>query len=190
MDLQTETGTEKLVSVVKMAKVPVWSMDELNEPCFNQPVEIVVKEITAKINRSIGKGSLTDAEVAALVQTINRKADSETLVYLDVYELGFSNNKTAIPPLLELTKHDSDYVRLAAISGLGILQAQSTYPTLKNIYETAQLWQDRGMALKAIGDLGTEESLAFLASERPKFIGKTGDEALWNDRIIGLYLDE
>ena len=80
-------------------------------------------------------------------------------------------------------------MRLAAISSLGILKAESTYPTLKNIYETARLWQDRGMALKAMGDLGTPESLAFLASERPKFSGKRDDEAVWNDRIIGLYLD-
>lgn len=85
---------------------------------------------------------------------------------MDVYQLGFSNNKLAIPELVKLTKHSSEYIRLAAISSLGIMRAVDQFDLLVRLYQNkGGLWQDRAMALKAIGDLGTPESHAYLQKE-------------------------
>ena len=44
------------------------------------------------------------------------------------------------------------------------------------------------MALKAIGDLGTPESLAYLQKQRENFKNKTDKEARWTNEIIALYM--
>ncbi len=45
------------------------------------------------------------------------------------------------------------------------------------------------MALKALGDLGTSESLAYLAEIRAQSKDQTTRGALWDNSIIDLYLD-
>ena len=44
------------------------------------------------------------------------------------------------------------------------------------------------MALKSIGDLGTEESRDYLKERKAFWKDKTTDEAVWNLKIINLYL--
>ena len=188
-ELKTARGSRHIQSIVKRAKVPVWSMDELNEPCYNEPVELLIKELVAKINREMVGGSLADSEVDSLVKNIQGAAGDRDLAYIDVYELGFSNNLKAIPTLVELTRHQSDYVRLAAISGLGILGDPTQLDYLKSIYNDASLWQDRAMALKAIGDLNTDQSKDFLVSQRGKWSQGSANEDIWNTKVINLYLD-
>ena len=51
------------------------------------------------------------------------------------------------------------------------------------------MWQDRAMALKSIGDLGTEEAYNYLKERKSFWEGKTTNEALWNLKILNLYLD-
>ncbi len=188
-DLKTSTGTKTIASMVKRAKLPVWTMTEVNEPCYNEPVELMIKELAAKINNELFGYSLDDAIVDSLVEKIKRDGNDDKLAYFDVYELGFSNNPKAIAPLKEFTTHNSDYIRLSAISGLGILGATEHFDYLKSIYRDAKIWQDRGMALKAIGDLGTTEGIAFLSKEKEKWAEQTSNEAVWNTIIINLYLD-
>ena len=52
------------------------------------------------------------------------------------------------------------------------------------------MWSDRGMALKAIGDIGSDDALSFLAEVRDNFDGDSSNEGQWNLRIIDLYLGE
>jgi len=187
-ELITKNGNKKISAMVKRGKVPVWSIKEINAPCYNEPVELLIKEIAAKINRELFGYSLNDEQVNKLVNKVNREANNNRLSYFDVYELGFSNNPKAIEPLKEFTKHKSEYIRIAAISSLGILGAKDFLENFKLIYKNAKLWQDRGMALKAIGDLGSNEAIEYLMQEKVKWKKLTTNEAKWNTLIIDLYI--
>ncbi len=186
--LVTKDGDINIAAMVKRAKVPVWSMNEINEPCYNEPIELLVKEVAAKINKNIFGYSLSDKQVDDLVSKIESEANSNSLSYLDVYELGFSNNPKAIEPLKELASHKGEYIRMAAISSMGILGVEDYLDDLKTIYANARTWQDRGMALKSIGDIGGDEAIEFLTQEKAKWINLTGSEAKWNSLIISLYI--
>lgn len=188
-DLRTNEGSTRIASMVKRAKLPVWSMDEVNEPCYSQPLELVVREMAAKISAQLSDYALTDDQVDALIQKIRSQGDANGLAYYDVYELGFSNNPRAVDALKEFAGSKDDYVRMAAISGLGILGDTASFDFLKQIYSNNRLWQDRGMALKSIGDLGSEAALAFLKQEKSRWQQKSSNEANWNTEIINLYLD-
>jgi HEAT repeat protein len=103
--------------------------------------------------------------------------------------LGFGNNPAAIPHLIGFTEDVREYVRQAAISSLGILQATDQLDHLIAISKGNGNWADRAMALKALGDLGTPESLAYLGEIRDGFKGQTTNNAVWSTSIINLYLD-
>lgn len=177
---------QRLVAFVKRGKVPVWTMTEVNDPCFNQPLALLVKEIAAKINQRVFGYALSDSQVDDLAASV-RNSNGD-LAYMDVYELGFSNNPRAIKYLTEFSEHDDEYIRLSAISGLGIMRAEEHFDLLKSIYESGRSWQDRGMALKAIGDLQTATSKAFLQQQREKWRANASKEERWNTMIIDLYL--
>jgi len=186
-DVETPQGPQRITAYVRRAKVPIWSMDELIEPTFNAPLSIVTKELAAKLNQQLFKQVVSDDQVQALIAKINNEAASKDSAYLDVYQLGFSNNPIAIPELVKLSTHESEYVRLAALSSLGILKATNQFKFLSERYELAGIWQDRAMALKAIGDLGTEESRAFLQKQWTRFADSDDKEARWTKEIISLY---
>jgi hypothetical protein len=187
MELKHADTSHTYVSMVKRAKVPVWSMDEINDPCYNEPTTLLVREIAAKINKSMFGYRLSDDKVDRLMHKISANKE-DPLAYLDVYELGFSNNTKAIGYLEALTEDPHEYIRLAAVSGLGILGAEKRFDRLVLINEQSDMWQDRAMALKAIGDLGTEKAKEYLEKEKSRWEGKNTKEALWNLRIINLYL--
>lgn len=44
-------GTFPIHAYFFNGKVPVWSMNEIQEPCINLPLSIIIKEIASKINR-------------------------------------------------------------------------------------------------------------------------------------------
>ena len=90
---------------------------------------------------------------------------------------------------MQLTQHADEYVRLAAISGLGTLGAKDQFTLLRGIYDRREaIWQDRAMALKSIGDLGTPESRALMAEELKRWESAKADkEATWTAQVIRLY---
>lgn len=185
----TFNGKEiNVAAFVKRAKVPVWTMNEINEPCFNEPLQVLIKEIVAKINMELFNYSLTDQEVNKLGEKINSESGENKLSYLDVYELGFSNNKSALKLLRKLSTSTDEYIRLAAISSLGILKDNDSMSDLKKIYADGSSWQDRGMALKAIADIGSQDSIDFLKQEKSKWDELSTREAKWNSMIISLYI--
>lgn len=189
-DVTTPAGKKRMTAYVKRAKVPVWGFDELNDPCYSEPLSLITKELAAKINRDVYGLKSDDAEIDRLVAKVNAEAATNPLSYFDVYQLGFSNNPRAIEPLVKLTSHNQEYVRLAAISSLGILKATSQQKLLENLYSGigADIWQDRAIALKAIGDLDTPESKAFLQAEFDRLKDKNDRGAVWTKKLIALYL--
>lgn len=186
-DLETEEGTKRLGVFVTRGKTPVWSFEEIIDPTFNQPVALGVRELATKIARVAYGVRSDDDAVAALKATINgtRTPDS----FIDVYALGFTNNPAAIDTLVKLTSDDQEYVRQAAISSLGNLGATGQFGLLKGIYQNAAVsWQDHCVALKAIADLGTAESRAFITEEAKKLGANSSKENVVLGQILALYL--
>jgi hypothetical protein len=178
--------TTRVTAYFKNGKVPVWSFDEVVEPCYNIPADLAIKEFASKINRLTKNFSISDADVEAILNGF--KNNNTELSYLDVYKLGFSNNQRAIPYLVELTKHEKDVVRIAALSSLGTIGAVDQFDYLKEVYQTSP-WQEKNMALKSIGDFGTPEALEFVKEVMRKLQRESNDP---NDRytieVADLYL--
>ncbi|WP_370980760.1 HEAT repeat domain-containing protein [Agaribacterium sp. ZY112] len=189
LDLVLPDRTSRIAVAVKRGKVPVMSMGEINEPTFNEPHEILVKEIVAKINMVTFNNKTSDQYVAELVGKIKANIDDRE-TYLDVYELGFSNNSKALDALMEFSKADQEYIRLSAISGLGMIGGERSFEYLKSIHASDGLWQDRVVALKAIGDIGTEAAINYLKTERPKWKAEDNKESKWTVVVLGLFLDD
>ena len=185
-DVETPRGTRRVGTFIKRGKVPVWSFQEVVEPIFSQPLSLAVKELAAKIAAELYGARASDREVDQLAAKLgSRGADS----FLDVYALGFTNNPRAVATIVTLVNDADEYVRLAAISSLGTLKATAQFDLLKSLSESANLWQDRAMALKAIGDLGTPEARAFLAQQKQYWQGRgRGNEPVWTLQVLGLYL--
>lgn len=188
-DLLTDRGPQRITSYVKRGKVPVMSFDEVIDPTYNAPLDIMTKEVAAKLNQQLFRQAISDEEVTALIRKIDLGGGKSADAYLDVYQLGFGNNPRAIPDLVKLSSHPDEYVRLAALSSLGILRATDQYGFLTRAYENPSLmWQDRAMALKAIGDLGTPESRAYLQKQQSLLESRKDKDATWTKEIIALYL--
>jgi hypothetical protein len=188
-DVMTSHGPQRVTAYIKRGKTPVWSFDEVINPTYNEPLALLTKELAAKLNQQLFGQVVSNDEVNKLIANINKDASTREDAYLDVYQLGFSNNPIAIPELVKLASHPSEYVRLAAISSLGILKAVDQFDFLVNRYESKDgIWQDRAMALKAIGDLDTPKSHAYLQKEWDQLKDKTDLDSLWTKDIISLYL--
>ena len=160
-DLIYGNKTKRITAYFKNGKVPVWAFREVEEPCYNVPVSIAVKEIATKINKHVYGLRSSNQKVKSLVQEIN--GSSEKYTYLKVLELGYTNNPAAVPHLVKLTKHSDSMIRATAVSALGMLQAVDQLEFLKKFYATNKDTQ-KFMALKSIGDLGTRESKNFIMS--------------------------
>lgn len=187
-DVTIDGNKERIAAYIKRGKVPVWSFSEIVQPTLNEPLDILVKEFAAKLSSRLYGARISDGEVQSLVASI-KAARGDKQAYINVYQLGFGNNKSAIPALVDLSNSSHEYVRLAAISSLGILGAEDELDLLKSIAQNAKLWQDRGMALKAIGDIGGTEAINFLQKTKRELAWKKrGREREWSAEIIDLYI--
>jgi hypothetical protein len=183
-------GNEEKVfaSVIKRGKVPIWSPDEIINPCFNEPIMLMIKEIVAKINKAYFNYKLSDEKVAEIVSKIeNGIKTKDNLNYINMYELGFSNNSKALDEVKLYNNSSDEYLRLSSIAVLGLLGGEKEFSYLTNIYRTAKLWQDRAMALKAIADIGTEETKKFIERENNLWQTQDTKEGKWNNMILKLY---
>ena len=185
-DIHQNGKKVRVTSYIHRGKVPVWSFDEIITPTFSEPLSIIVKEVSAKINSTLYGQRISDKKVQIISDKIlNTKATGQT--YLDVYELGFGNNLKAIDTLVDLSKNENFYIRVAAISSIGMLKDPRQFDYLKSIFYTSKPWQDRAASIKAIGDMGTEQSLEFL-QQAYENLPDTGKENQWIKNVIDLYL--
>lgn len=160
--LQAPKGDNKLVSYFLYGKVPVWSMDEVQQPCFDLPESVLIKEVAAKVNRFALHYSMSDGRVEELAGTIQDQISSGSAdTYLTVLDLGESNNPKAMDHLKKLADNDDLLIRTSAISAIGMLGSEGQFDFLKEKYEKCQDI-DRFMAIKSIGDIGTPEAIEFL----------------------------
>jgi hypothetical protein len=142
---------------------------------------LVAKELAAKLNQMLFDAKLSDGQVDELIA----RTTGPAVNFRDVYELGFGNNVRAIPQLVNLSaSKDGDIVR-ADMSSLGVLRANQQFDLLvKEAESTKNDWEDRAVALKAIGDLGTPQSRAYLEKERGRLGTLTDAGAARTNRLL------
>lgn len=186
-DVMTAKGPQRVTSWVKRGKLPVWSFDEVIEPTYNVPLAILTKELAAKINQALYGQALSDGQVDQLIRKVE-PADAKAVNPMDVYELGFGNNPRAVPALVKLARSGDDDIAHAAISSLGILRAGSQLGLLVELFEAKGDVEDRAIALKAIGDLGTAEAKAFLDKQKAALESQTDRESTVFKEVIALYM--
>lgn len=167
---------------------------DICEPTLNSPLEVLVKEIVAKLNQIVFKSKLSDRKVKQVARRVFISpgiATSDTVpsrLFVDVYELGFSNNPTAIPYIRRLAEHADESIRLAAISSLGIMKAKEHTPWLISRFTEADTWSERTTILKALGDMRTDEALTFLQRTQLELMAGSELHPEWNDEFFSLYL--
>jgi hypothetical protein len=185
-DVEAAGKTSRVGVFVTRGKTPVWSFEEIIEPVFNQPLSLGIQEFASKIANLVYGYRAGDDTVKSLSAKIKTRTPSS---FLDVYALGFTNNPAAIDVLIGLAKDEQEYVRQAAISSLGNIGATAQFGLLKSIYQDPQVsWQDHGIALKAIADLNTDESKAFVTAEAKRLGSDSAKESQVLGRILALYL--
>jgi hypothetical protein len=165
-ELRSGAQTDKIFSYFLYGKVPVWSMAEIQEPCFDMPMSVLVKEIASKINRSALHHSVSDENLKLTTERLEQKMKSGLPdAYLSVIELGGSNNPAAMESLIRISDAEDVLIRASALSAMGTLGAQNEFELLKKKYaQYADI--DRFMALKSIGDIGTPEAIDFLKNAK------------------------
>lgn len=186
-DVMTAKGPQRVTSWVKRGKVPVWSFNEVIDPTYNVPLAILTKELAAKINQALYGQALSDGQVDQLIRQVE-PADGKSVNAMDVYELGFGNNPRAVPTLVKLVRNGDDEIAHAAISSLGILRASAQLGLLIELFEAKGDVEDRAIALKAIGDLGTAESKAYLGKQKTALDSQTDRESTVFKDVIALYM--
>lgn len=147
-------------------KTPVWSMDEIQEPCFTIPISIIIKEVASKINRAVFNFQASDEKIDRLTSEINLEIgkdykDPYQRPFWKVLELGYTNNPNAIGPLKKYTKDKDEFFRACALTAIGTLGDDGQLEFLMEQYRAGS-YNDKYMAAKSIGDMGTSEALKFL----------------------------
>lgn len=185
-ELQVKDKTYEIPAFFYGGKVPVWSMDEILEPCFNKPMSVVVKEIASKINRYALGYSLSNNKVEQLAIESKQITDAGIKdSYISVLELGGSNNPNAMKALIDLSENEDYMIKAVALSSIGTLGAENEFDFLKQKYEQSSDLA-KFMALKSIGDIGSPEAISFFKQV------KMGEDYMSKNGIkhcVDLYLD-
>lgn len=157
-------------------KVPIWSMSEVEEPCFNMPISVMVKEIVSKINHCALNYSVSDERLEQMRTLAEQKIQAGTGdAYIPVIGLGSSNNPEAMKALKTFSDAKDRFIRGCALSAIGTLGAENEFEFLKNRYEKYEE-VDKFMALKSIGDIGSPEAMEFIkqAKQNRLYSGEDG----------------
>jgi hypothetical protein len=148
-------------------KTPVWDMKEVEEPCFTIPVSIIIKDVASKINRAVFNLRASDGKIDELTAQIDAEIGKDKKNPYDrpfwkVLELGYTNNLKATEPLKKYTQDSDEFFKSCALSAIGTLGAEGQLEYLIQQYSGAGGYNDKYMAAKAIGDIGTPAALQVL----------------------------
>jgi hypothetical protein len=134
----------------------VYQLEELEEPCINRPSSWIVSEIAAKISRQIADESAPDS----LVQTIAHRVrcshtQTQDSCLADIYRLGFSGNKSALPVLRQIAVTDCDRIVAAhAVSMYGYLAKKECSLDSLALYSKKLDGSYTSYYIKALGETG------------------------------------
>jgi hypothetical protein len=180
----TNKGTQRVAAFIIRGKVPIWSPSKLIDPTFNDPRDLVAKELAAKLNQILFGARLSDAKVDELIT----KTGGPDVNFRDV-RARVRQQPACHSHLVKLSAHKDSYVMRAAMSSLGVLHADQHFGLLaKEAENTKDDFEDRAAALKGIGDLGTPQSRGYLEKERAR-LDNTDGESVRAKGLISLYLD-
>jgi len=178
---------ERITAYFYNGKTPVWSMDEILDPCFNIPSSILIQDVASKINKSLFGLQSSDAEVNRLVVQIDselvKKPDEGP--FWNVLELANTNNSNAIEPLKKYARTGDEFFKSCAISAIGILGTADDLSFLKQVY-TETIYNEKYMAIKAIGDIGGSEAMSIIKEARKEAIYESEGGL---KTAVDLYLD-
>jgi len=165
-EILSESIETSVISYFVYGKTPVWSMDEVQEPCFDMPSSILIKGIASKINRLAFNYRMSDVQL----EDLNKKTQEKVVsllpdAYLSVLDIGVSNNPKANKYLMQYAENEDLLIRACALSAIGMVGEESAFGFLKEKY-SQYTDIDRFMALKSIGDLGTPEAMHILNEAR------------------------
>ncbi|MBI5505065.1 MAG: HEAT repeat domain-containing protein [Deltaproteobacteria bacterium] len=169
-DLVDKEGTHPITAYYKANQAVEFDYTPVSRNCYRYPLVAVALEVAAKINRAAFRRGAPSSEVRRLADSLPPPYGivGET-TFLTVMRLGLSNNREAIPVLVELAGReqwkDQGWLRAAAASALGTIGAATEFPLLRSMYE-GDGNVSRLAALKSIGDLGTSEARAYLDQVR------------------------
>jgi HEAT repeat protein len=135
-------------------------MDEVFEPTYNYPWRVVVREVVTKLNRLYFKAPPPASIVRAHASALEGDASLDTI--LDAAFLGSSEVLPALESLVKTSTNGN--VVVYALDAIGIIGDPKSFPFLQDFYATARE-RGRMFSLKAIGDLGTPEALAFIRGQ-------------------------
>jgi len=171
-------------SIVKRAQNPAFFSD-LFDPSFNEPIMIMVKEITSKINKEFFNYKLSDEKVFKIADSIKEGIiTKDRLTYLNIYELGFSNNQKALDTLIAYSNNTDEYIRLSSISMLGLIGGESQFEYLVSKYKNSKMWQDRALSLKAISDIDTKKAKSFVNLQYNLWKNIDTKEGRWHTMLL------
>lgn len=152
-------------------KVPIWSMDEIQEPCFATPASFLIKDVASKINKHFFNLQASDVKVNQLSEEIENDLSKGASPISKVLELGYTNNPKAIVPLKEFSSKGDNYFKSGALSAMGVLGHEDQFEFLKSHYVNG-VNNEKYMAAKAIGDINNDESKSFLKTLKNEEIYK------------------
>lgn len=166
--------------------VPKWSMNEVEKPCFDIPMSILVKDVASQINQKILRYRAGNDQLVRINERITEKlaGDSEEACF-PVIELGATNNLEGLPTLLKLADHKDQFVRACSLSAIGTLGAKDQLDFLQQKFSQYD-YVDRFMALKSIGDIGTPEAVEFIKKSRSDAQYQSENAFLY---YVNLFLD-
>lgn len=144
-------------------KTPVWSMDEIQDPCFNVPASILIQDVASKINMTLFDLKAPDTDIDRLVAEIDAELSSPSEIgpFWKVLELGYTNNRYATDPLKKYAKAGDAFFNSCAISAIGILGAADDVEFLKQLYRDT-FYNEKYMTVKAIGDIGSDQTMLLI----------------------------
>jgi hypothetical protein len=159
-----KNGQEKTIkSYFYNGKVPVWSMNEIEEPCFSIPMSIIIKDVASKINQAVLNLRTPDVKVDRIIAEIDSEISKNIYSnFWRVLELGYTNNPKAVEPLTKYAQIGDEFFKSCALSSIGTLGAVDRLEFLKQQYSNSRTYNDRYMAAKAIGDIGTPKAFQIL----------------------------
>ena len=92
--------------------VPIWSMTEVQEPCIDMPMSILVKEVASKINHASLHYKLSDEKIEEMNNGINQQLSTNAAdACLLILGLGGSNNQNAMKVLHNLSNEEDTLIR-------------------------------------------------------------------------------
>jgi hypothetical protein len=158
--LSHDGSRQAIKAYIYNGKTPVWSMDEIQDPCFDIPASILIQDVASKINMRLFNLRASDAEIGRLAAEIDDALNKnpENGPFWNVLELGYTNNPGAAGLLKKYAKGGDAFFNSCAISALGLLGTPNELAFLKQLYDET-IYNEKYMTVKAIGDIGGDAAL-------------------------------